>query len=167
MGDCAALELIVEGLRNASRKILSELPGITRKIHQMAAMMVQQLAEYEWKCKLMLEDLTSNGKKYDLSRVSKWKIPNLVIKDFKTENFFLLNDLCDELKSECQKISDCMHHQISKTQVFRCKKQHCKACIRELIESNIEMCPCGVVLSMKEKTSLLKPTNFHSRKIIN
>lgn len=166
MGDCEVLEKIINGLRNASKQILTELPNITRKINQMAALMVQQLAEYEWKCNLMLEELMNKGNNLDLSRVSVWTVPKLVVNErLKNENLFELKDLCKEFISVCHKISNCMFHKDSDMQRFRCKKDHCKECIREIIQSNLEVCPCGVVLSLRDKDSILKPSGIINRKI--
>jgi hypothetical protein len=49
---------------------------------------------------------------------------------------------------------------------LKCKSKHCIECLRELLKSNIEMCPCGRPLSMKDKTLFDITPNVLNRKLI-
>lgn len=169
MENTSALEAYISKLKEISKQLITELNNIVKNLNQLARLMVQNLDEYEWRCQVMLEDHKNNGRNFDISQASRWTLPKLLINDkLKFENIFQLEGISDQFLAESEKITSCVYHPETTTKKLKCRSKHCIECLRELLKSNIDLCPCGKQISMKDKKLIFSTPNvFHRKLIVN
>lgn len=159
MEACLFFERVLQELTKITQDIERETGKIIDTVSSMALMSVLRVQELQSICTGLLQDLrTGDFKKFagNQPKVSEWKLPELRLQLPECDKNLFLIDLGPDWAKLVQEGIDCQVHSGLKVQILKCGQAHCLACLKELLRTGVEVCPCGLGMTPKEKMMVLK-----------
>ena len=139
--------------------IISEHARSISTINQMTMCALQEISSYKEICQNLEEDVSSNSRDLFPSfsgiaqnfSLSDWKVPRLVINQrLFIEKLYSFEDVSAPFTWESDFLRLFCEHENPELFAPRCKKRHCKECLKKNLDSNQRVCPCGSFLSIKD-----------------
>jgi hypothetical protein len=152
------LEGFVEELGKISMEISRNLARVMQEVNQMAIMALLHLKEIEDRCKVLIEDVKNGGNSLFGGKtpdVTGWELPTLIVGVIE-KCFFKIEGLSQHFLEIGNKQFICLAHGDKLSKSLKCERFHCTSCLLDCINSGIDVCPCGYLLSLKEKHQIMK-----------
>ena len=152
-------ERVLQELTKITQDVEREAGKIIDRVSQMALMTALRVQELQSVCRGFLQDLRNGDFKRFAGKppqVSEWKIPALTLElaEWGKNPFGI--DLGSDWIKFAQDGIECDVHGSLQVQTLKCRQVHCLVCLKELLRTGLEVCPCGAAMTPKEKMMVLK-----------